>query len=97
LAAKLRQRLSEIPSVTVHDRGTVQGGIVTFAVDGVVCSDVTAELRRAGINTSSPRVASARIDMEDRGLPGLVRASVHYFNTDEELDALTAAIAGLAA
>lgn len=96
LASGLRQRLGELAGVSVHDRGTVQGGIVTFAVDGVICSDVSAALRRARINTSSPRVATARLDMEDRGLAGLVRASVHYFNTDEELDALTAVVGGLA-
>jgi selenocysteine lyase/cysteine desulfurase len=30
--------------------------------------------------------SSAVIDSLERGLPDLVRASVHYFNTDEELD-----------
>ncbi len=97
LASGLRQRLAGLPRVTVHDRGAVQGGIVTFAVDGVVCRDLWTALRRERINTSAPRVATARIDMEDRGLPGLVRASVHYFNTDEELDALTEAVGRLTA
>lgn len=92
LASGLRQRLDELRGVTVHDRGAVQGAIVTFTVDGVVCRELWAALRREKINTSAPRVETARIDMEDRGLPGLVRASVHYFNTDEELDALTAAV-----
>jgi selenocysteine lyase/cysteine desulfurase len=96
LGAGLRQRLGGLPGVTVHDRGAVQGGIVTFAVDGMACSDLSATLRRFGINTSAPRVATARIDMETRGLSGLVRASVHYFNTEEELDTLTAAIGRLA-
>ncbi len=95
LASGLRQRLAALPGVTVHDRGAVQGGIVTFTVDGVACRDVMTRLRREGINTSAPRVATARIDMEDRGLAGLVRASVHYFNTEEELDAVTAAVGSL--
>jgi selenocysteine lyase/cysteine desulfurase len=32
----------------------------------------------------------ARFDLAARGLPDLVRASVHYYNTEEELDRLCA-------
>jgi cysteine desulfurase/selenocysteine lyase len=35
----------------------------------------------------------ARLDLPTRGLPDLVRASVHYYNTDDELDQLTNALA----
>ena len=34
----------------------------------------------------------ARLDLPDRGLPDLVRASVHYYNTDDELDRLISAL-----
>jgi selenocysteine lyase/cysteine desulfurase len=34
----------------------------------------------------------ARLDLPARGLPDLVRASVHYYNTDDELDLLVAAL-----
>jgi len=39
---------------------------------------------------------SARIDVEQRGLDEVVRASVRNFNTDEELDALAVAVTDLA-
>ena len=40
------------------------------------------------IGVSDP--ASTRIDAEDRGLPDLVRASPHYYNTEAEVDRLVA-------
>jgi selenocysteine lyase/cysteine desulfurase len=95
LGAGLRQRLRAIDGVTVHDIGSVQGAIVTFTVDGYAPDEVKAALRRAGINVSTVTPDSARLDMEGRGLDGLIRASVHYFNTDAELDACAAVVAGL--
>jgi cysteine desulfurase / selenocysteine lyase len=88
LAAGLRRRLRELPGVTVHDRGERQCGIVTFSVAGHEAEEVAAALARRRINVSRSVPASARFDFEARGLPELVRASVHYYNTEEELDAL---------
>ena len=45
-------------------------------------------LAERGVNVSVSLVDYARLDLENRGLPDLVRASVHYYNTDEELDKL---------
>ena len=97
LADALRARITEIPGVTTRDRGSVQGGIVTFTVDGVEPSEIQAALRARDINTSFASVASARIDMEERDLQAVVRASAHYFNTLDEVDVLVDAVAELAA
>ncbi|MFD1537104.1 aminotransferase class V-fold PLP-dependent enzyme [Nonomuraea guangzhouensis] len=67
-------------------------GIVTFTVDGVPATDVRSRLSAAGINTSVSGVTSARFDLAPRGLPGVVRASVHYYNTDAEIERLCAAL-----
>jgi selenocysteine lyase/cysteine desulfurase len=96
LAAILRVALAAIPGVTVHDKGAVQGGIVTFSVAGRAPGRVKAELAKHRVNVSTTTVFSARIDMEQRGLEEINRASVHYFNTEEELDVAVATIAGLA-
>jgi cysteine desulfurase/selenocysteine lyase len=40
------------------------------------------------VNVSVSRTPSTRLDMEARGLDELVRASVHYYNTCDELDVL---------
>jgi cysteine desulfurase/selenocysteine lyase len=95
LAAGLRGRLREIPGVTVHDRGERQCGIVTFSVASHEAGEVAAALARRRINVSQSRPAVARHDFEARGLPVLVRASVHYYNTEDELDALCRVVGAL--
>jgi cysteine desulfurase / selenocysteine lyase len=92
LAETLRGRLRDIDGVTVHDQGLRRGGIVTFTVDGVPSREVQQELAAKSINTSVSAVGSARFDLPRRGLPDLVRASVHYYNNDTELDRLIGAL-----
>jgi cysteine desulfurase/selenocysteine lyase len=91
----LRAALGSIPSVTVHDKGRVKGGIVTFSVAGRSAREVKEALALRRINVSISSVASARIDMEQRRLDEIIRASVHYFNTEDEIDFAVAVIAGL--
>ena len=93
LAATLRARLIEIGGVTIHDKGTVQGGIVTFTVDGVESEVLQQRLKAASINTTVSPGTHARFDISHRGLPPLVRASVHYYNTESEIDRFIAAVA----
>jgi selenocysteine lyase/cysteine desulfurase len=38
---------------------------------------------------------STRIDAEKRGIPELIRISLHYYNTEEELDEVVAALVRL--
>jgi cysteine desulfurase / selenocysteine lyase len=94
LAADLRSRLLAVDGVRVHDRGARQCGIVSFTVDGVPAQEVQRRLAGRGVNTSVSLVEYARLDLPRRGLPDLVRASVHYYNTHEELDRLVEALPG---
>lgn len=95
LADGLRRSLAELPGVTVRDIGSEQGAIVTFTVADREPDAVKAHLRDRGINVSVATPFSARLDMEARGLEGLVRASVHYFNTEEEIEMLVDTVASL--
>jgi selenocysteine lyase/cysteine desulfurase len=88
LADKLRRELRASDGVHGHDKGAVQGGIVTFTVDGRTADQVKSALSNAGINTSISLPEYARYDLVHRGLPAVVRASVHYYNTDAEIDQL---------
>ncbi len=92
LAEGLRDRLRAVDGVRVHDQGRRRCGIVTFTVDGLPAREVQRRLAAAGINTSVSYASSARFDLPRRGLPELVRASVHYYNTEDELDRLTNAL-----
>ncbi|HEU5081893.1 MAG TPA: aminotransferase class V-fold PLP-dependent enzyme [Acidimicrobiales bacterium] len=93
LGARLREQLGALAKVTVHDKGALRGGIVTFTVEGTDSMVVHAALEAAGVNTSVTNPAHGHFD--GRGLPGLVRASVHYYNTEDELDRLVDVVAGL--
>lgn len=92
LAALLRDQLAEIKGVTVRDLGRVRCGIVTFTCDGHSPGEVMKRLKARGFAVRTIERASARIDMEQRGLDELVRASVHYFNTEAEIESLCAAV-----
>jgi selenocysteine lyase/cysteine desulfurase len=92
LAAALREQLAALPGVRVHDRGERLCGIVTFTVDGVPAADVVARLREQAVNTSVSAAGSARFDLLRRGLTEVVRASVHYYNDDDDLHRLLSAL-----
>jgi cysteine desulfurase / selenocysteine lyase len=86
LGERLRALLGEVEGVTIHDPGAVRCGIVTFAVAGASAAQIKEALAREQINVTVAETSSAVIDALDRQLPDLVRASVHYFNTDDELE-----------
>ncbi|MGZ4521946.1 MAG: aminotransferase class V-fold PLP-dependent enzyme [Mycobacteriaceae bacterium] len=90
LSELLRTRLSEHDGVTVKDHGETLCGIVTFSVNGISSADVATQLRAAGVNTSVTTAANSRFD--PRATQDLVRASVHYYNTAEEIDQLCIAL-----
>jgi selenocysteine lyase/cysteine desulfurase len=85
LASELRNRLRSVPGVVVRDRGARKCGIVSFT-SGMPSVHVRDELRRRGINVHVSGAGSTRLDMDRRGLTDLVRASVHYYNTSDEIE-----------
>jgi len=86
LADHARRRLAGVPGVRVLDRGPELCAIVTVAVAGRDTKDIKLELRRRGINTSSPHREDAVIDMDEKGTESALRLSPHYYNTREEID-----------
>jgi selenocysteine lyase/cysteine desulfurase len=88
LTGLMRQELEGIHGITVHDKGDQKCGIVTFSVDGVTGPQVKARLAEKRINVSVGGAQATRIYMDKNHLDGIVRASVHYYNTEDEIKAL---------
>lgn len=92
LADGLRARLAPLKGIKVTDLGRVRGAIVTFAVEGADHNALKMALRAQAINVSVSTQFSSRLDLKGRGLTNVMRASVHVYNTEEELDRFVAAL-----
>ena len=95
LGAALRETLGTMADVRVHEQGSRLSGIVTFNKQGIAATDLQMSLHAKGINTSAARLASNQLDLAQRGLSDVNRASVHYYNTFEEIARFGQAIAAL--
>ncbi len=95
LADNLRGQLAKIPGVAVRDLGAVKGGIVTFTKDGLTPDQIKAALAEQRINVSASGRSSTLLDMTARRLDKVVRSSVHYYNSEAEIDRFAAAVAAL--
>lgn len=93
LAATLRTELSKIEGVLVMDIGKRKGGIVSFKMGNHTPKQIKAHLASKNINVSIISPKGALLDSEQRNLhDGMIRASVHYYNTEEEIGALCKAL-----
>jgi len=88
LSALLRRKLAEIPGIIVHDSGDRLSGIVAFSVNDVESSEVKLRLAQIGINVSVGGAQATPIYMGKSRLSAILRASVHYYNTEEEINTL---------
>jgi len=85
LAQILREKLGDLPGVRLADRGQRLCAIVTAELAGFDPPSTVLRLRQMGINTS----ASTH---EDGSPLPVLRISPHYYNTEEEVDALVSAL-----
>lgn len=88
LADYKREKLSKIAGITLTDAGEKKCGIVSFFSDKYSPDEIVSKLALKKINLSTSTTFGTRLDMEERSLPGLLRSSVHYYNTIEEIDTL---------
>jgi selenocysteine lyase/cysteine desulfurase len=85
LADELRTELTKISGVAVRDLGREKCGIVTFTKEDEEPDAIKRRLAGRRMNVSVSRARYATLDLGKRGLPAVVRASVHYYNTSEEV------------
>jgi len=96
LAEVVRERLAVIEGVTVRDLGAIRSGLVSFTIDSVDLTQARTRLYDQGIVVGLNGPAYTPFDMTERGLAAVLRASLSYLNTTQEIDTLVAAVAEIA-
>jgi selenocysteine lyase/cysteine desulfurase len=86
LASAMRHSLPKVAGVTVADQGVEKCGIVTFAAEQLASDQLQRQLARKQINTSTVPFSANPVSSQRRPHPPLLRASLHYYNTLDEID-----------
>ena len=95
LAACLREGLQETGVLELTDQGVKKSGLVTFQHQRLDAEQVKALVSKQNINVSTSSGSGMKLSYLERGLDGLVRASVHYYNTAEEIKKFITAVRSL--
>jgi cysteine desulfurase / selenocysteine lyase len=95
LSSTLRTALGGVPEIKIADEGAVQCGIVTFQHARLSAGEIKAAMSAAGFNVSVSSGSGMRLSYLARGLDALVRSSVHYYNTEDEIERFVAKLKGL--
>ena len=92
LAAALRNHLAQLDGVRILDRGARRSAIVTAEFSGVDAKELVDPLRQRGINTAASLRWFGLLDFSERDVVSALRLSPHYYNSNEEILAVTGAI-----
>lgn len=92
LASYLRKKLNQLDFIDVTDIGDDKCAIVTFYHKSISSKKLCQSLYEKGYTLSVSGVYSTRLDMESRNLPDLLRASIHYYNHESQIDSFVDAL-----
>jgi len=96
-ATGLRAELAAIAGVALHDLGRQRSGLVSFTVGDLDVYDVKNRLASLGVSVGANGPAYTPFDMAARGLAGIVRASVSYLTSEQDIRRLLLGIRDIAA
>jgi cysteine desulfurase/selenocysteine lyase len=88
LAELLRSKLRQVEGVTVHDTGVQLCGIVSFSIADMDSQQMKQQLAKDKINVTVGMAKATLLFMNKHHLQNILRASVHYYNTEQEIETL---------
>jgi cysteine desulfurase/selenocysteine lyase len=99
LTGQMIEILQAMPRVIFHGSSRLdqQAGIVMWSVDGMDPDQVARELDRIGNVAVASGAQGSLLAIKPKGVTSIVRTSVHYYNTREDLDAFAVALRKVAA
>ncbi|MFD9191497.1 FAD-dependent oxidoreductase [Streptomyces phaeochromogenes] len=92
LAERLRAGLSGIPGIRRTDPTAAASGIVTFLREDEDPRQTVRDLRATGFRLTTVPASHGQWDLGRRGLERVARASLHVYNSADDVDALVAAL-----
>ena len=95
LARALRARLAQLEGVRVLDRGSDPCAIVTAEIGSLDARNLVRSLFERGINTTATLQWFGLLDLGPRAVTTALRMSPHYYNTEDEMEALLDALSSM--
>lgn len=92
LSTYMRDELAALDGVRLLDRGPEVGALVTFHVEKSDPKFLVSELLKRKINVVPSYRNFAVIDFDEKQVQWAIRASPHYFNTQEEIGLFVSAV-----
>jgi len=91
LLAYATEAIQQIPGVRIIGTAREKTGVISFVLDGIHAHDVGTILDREGIAVRTGHHCAQPV-MDRFGVPATVRASLAFYNTKQEINALAAGI-----
>jgi cysteine desulfurase/selenocysteine lyase len=91
LLAYATEAVGAIPGVYIFGTAKEKAGVISFSIEGIHPHDIGTVLDQEGIAIRTGHHCAQPV-MERFGVPAMARASLAFYNTRQEIDALVAGI-----
>ena len=85
LSLNLREKLSGLTDIKILEKSNNCSGIVTFTKTSISATNLKDGLQKKGINISVIKQRNARLDLGKESTGDINRASLHYYNSEQEI------------